>query len=405
MIRLIARLLPRSVGRHTRRSAEAASSAPGGAHMPQWSQSFQATLPDQAAALRMADALAGRGHVLVAVREVDHFQKDPTSWWYGRPSVRPDEQGLWDVFSIATGPMPDSDAEWWEAQEDRAVRQLATSLGGRSAGPGGGSTKQLISGFTREGLVHELDRETVERRRLEAFARSPARAGSRETRKVDEVLADRPGEMVVLHGVDDVDWQALEHAYGPAIDVPRMLRALAANDDRWGDAHAELVGAVFHQGNLYSSSAPAVSALAELAASPRLAPERRLDLLYTLFLAGSASARADAYGHRPDQHAFDVQTAVMGEVDHVMPLWPSLSSAERRVMVLLAALAGRTVPDTDLSDPASRLARAMMRDEQDAEAVLRDLATRNEDLFELADGDAPAHSRLTAALETLLWEP
>jgi hypothetical protein len=33
-----------------------------------------------------------------------------------------------------------------------------------------------------------------------------------------------------LDGLDQVDWAGLEHAYGPATDVPEMLRELA--DDR-----------------------------------------------------------------------------------------------------------------------------------------------------------------------------
>ena len=44
----------------------------------------------------------------------------------------------------------------------------------------------------------------------------------------------------------------------------------------------------------------------------------------------------------------------------------------------------------------------MNRDMQSAEATLRELATRNEDLIELADSPAPLRSRLVAALERLL---
>jgi hypothetical protein len=42
---------------------------------------------------------------------------------------------------------------------------------------------------------------------------------------------------------------------------------------------------------------------------------------------------------------------------------------------------------------------------ESAEATLRELATRNEDLIELAESPAPLRSRLVAALERLLWEP
>ena len=154
-----------------------------------------------------------------------------------------------------------------------------------------------------------------------------------------------------------------------------------------------------------ASSAPALQVLAELANAPGLAPKRRLDLLYTLFLAGSSSAQADAYGYRADDHATEVQTTVIGAVGQLLMLWPSVSRAEQRLLLLLAALAAKPVPESDLNDPASRLAVAMNRDMQSAEATLRELATRNEDLIELADSPAPLRSRLVAALERLLWEP
>ena len=301
--------------------------------------------------------------------------------------------------------MPDDDLEWWQAQEDQTVRRLAVRLGGRAGGSGGGNFDQVVRSFARDGLVHELDMATAASRRLAALAESPARAGEREARAIDDDLPDRSGDAIVLQGISKVDWGALVHAYGPATEVPDLLRGLAANDDRWGDLHNEFVGEVLHQGSTYSASAPALQVLAELANAPGLAPKRRLVLLHTLFLAGSSSAQADAYGYRADDHATEVQTTVIGAVDQLLMLWPSVSRAEQRLLLLLAALAAKPVPESDLNDPASRLALAMNRDMQSAEATLRELATRNEDLIELADGPAPLRSRLVAALERLLWEP
>lgn len=40
---------------------------------------------------------------------------------------------------------------------------------------------------------------------------------------------DRPRKvpsMALLDGLDEVDWGSLHHAYGPATDVPGLLRAL-----------------------------------------------------------------------------------------------------------------------------------------------------------------------------------
>lgn len=34
----------------------------------------------------------------------------------------------------------------------------------------------------------------------------------------------------MLEGLDAVEWGKYEHAYGPAVDVPDQLRALASDD-------------------------------------------------------------------------------------------------------------------------------------------------------------------------------
>lgn len=374
-------------------------------YMPSTSQSFHVTVPTRDAAEELAGALAFRGHRLVAIRVVDHFSKDPSSVWYGKPSMRPDEQGQWDVFSVATGPVPDADENWWRAQEDQAVRRLAERLHGRTGSSGGGGSDLLLRTFTRAGLVHDLDETTAHERRLAALGDSPGRAGAQEERSVDETLPDGPGDAVAVSGIESVNWGELTHAYGPATDVPELIRGLAANDDNWDELHTEFVGSVLHQGSTYSSSAPALQLLAQLAIAPQFAPKRRLSLLYTLFLAGCEAAKAEAYGYRPDAHHAEVRATVTSAAEDLVRLWPSVSRAEQRMLLLLAALSDHSVPEHHLSDPASRLAAAMIRDEREAEAALNDLASRNEDLIELAKSNAPTRSRLTAALETLLWEP
>ncbi|MEU0560652.1 hypothetical protein [Dactylosporangium sp. NPDC006015] len=73
----------------------------------------------------------------------------------------------------------------------------------------------------------------------------------------------------MLDGLDDIDWASLEHAYGPAADVPGHLRALrsGAAGDRRG-ALSGLYGGICHQGTRYEASAPAVPFLLELLADP-----------------------------------------------------------------------------------------------------------------------------------------
>lgn len=72
-----------------------------------------------------------------------------------------------------------------------------------------------------------------------------------------------------LAGLDDVEWDELEHAYGTAEDVPDRLRALATGDeDARRDARYWLSGSIHHQGTIYSATAPAVPFLVRLACDP-----------------------------------------------------------------------------------------------------------------------------------------
>jgi hypothetical protein len=69
-----------------------------------------------------------------------------------------------------------------------------------------------------------------------------------------------------LDRLDEVDWPALQHAYGSAADVPDQLRALAFGTR--GDPLGKLYGNIFHQGKRYEASVHAVPFLAAIAADP-----------------------------------------------------------------------------------------------------------------------------------------
>lgn len=79
---------------------------------------------------------------------------------------------------------------------------------------------------------------------------------------------------LMLETLDDVAWDKLSHAYGPAADVPALLRSLASADaETRSQARYELYGNIFHQGTRYEASAYAVPFLVELALEPSV-PER-----------------------------------------------------------------------------------------------------------------------------------
>src|SRR4051794_15912341 len=71
----------------------------------------------------------------------------------------------------------------------------------------------------------------------------------------------------MLDALDDIDWDSLEHAYGPATDVPGHLRGLLAGAaDERRRALSGLYAGLCHQGTRYEASAVAVPFLLDLLA-------------------------------------------------------------------------------------------------------------------------------------------
>lgn len=96
----------------------------------------------------------------------------------------------------------------------------------------------------------------------------------------------------VLAGLEEIDWAGLRHAYGPAGDVPGLLRALAAGlPAERSHAVQKLYGNIFHQGSRYEATAYAVPFLARLALDRRV-PQR--DVIVHL-LAAQAIGYDEAY--------------------------------------------------------------------------------------------------------------
>lgn len=88
----------------------------------------------------------------------------------------------------------------------------------------------------------------------------------------------------VLSGLDVVPWNKLEHAYGPAIDVPDLIRALASpdkelRDETWYTLHGNL----WHQGTIYEATAFAVPFLVGLLDGETV-PEKYRILIYLALL-------------------------------------------------------------------------------------------------------------------------
>ncbi|RST11608.1 HEAT repeat domain-containing protein [Streptomyces sp. WAC05374] len=72
-------------------------------------------------------------------------------------------------------------------------------------------------------------------------------------------------------GIDEVDWASLGHAYGPADDVPDLLRGLASPDPVEREVALDgMYGAVHHQGDVYDSTLACIPFLLELVAEPEV---------------------------------------------------------------------------------------------------------------------------------------
>ena len=141
---------------------------------------------------------------------------------------------------------------------------------------------------------------------------------------------DPPGLPALGDAIDAVDWAGLQHAHGPATDVPDMLRRLAGGD---GDALAEVAGTLFHQRTVYSATAAAFPLLAAIAAGEALGSEDRATLIHAL-----AAASPDLPGGGEPWHAA-LDEAFRAAFPRLMALFAGGDARLRAALVLLAASA------------------------------------------------------------------
>jgi len=94
----------------------------------------------------------------------------------------------------------------------------------------------------------------------------------------------------MLEQLDQIDWRQLSHAYGPATDVPEMIRGLATiTPENREQVLVEVWSSILHQGSLYTATAAAIPFLIELLNEPSVSEKNHiLDLL-----AGAAESALD----------------------------------------------------------------------------------------------------------------
>ncbi|MEZ4223446.1 MAG: hypothetical protein R3B13_21040 [Polyangiaceae bacterium] len=160
----------------------------------------------------------------------------------------------------------------------------------------------------------------------------------------------------MLEGVDEVDWATLDDAYGPTVEMPNRLRALAAGAEGWETALDELYAGIFHQGSYYPATAPAARYLCELAVEPSV-PTRAEILTLLTELTGAYRSDTeegwDPFTFRSDPAPPDYPEAIatLHEIEaQAARFLPLLSDEDPRVR----QCAGRLVAGLAADPPRQR---------------------------------------------------
>jgi hypothetical protein len=133
----------------------------------------------------------------------------------------------------------------------------------------------------------------------------------------------------MIEGLERVAWAELSHAYGPADDVPDLLRRMAGTDETDViTAQEELRGNVLHQGGVCTATAPTVPFLGALLADPA-----------TVHPGGIAHLLGDMADIRdPDSPVLtDLRAAVTAQVDRLLPLLTAADAYTRQVTAFALA--------------------------------------------------------------------
>ncbi|MGW3043361.1 HEAT repeat domain-containing protein [Kitasatospora sp. NPDC001159] len=195
-----------------------------------------------------------------------------------------------------------------------------------------------------------------------------------------------------LAGLDAHPWASVSHAYGPAEDLPDLLRALAEGGGDAEEAISELYSCILHQGTVYSASVDAVPYLARIAAAAEHGAAEILCLL------GGLAESDDEWEIAPDV----VRAAV---ADQIPVLITMLAHQEVDVRSLAAWTLGRT-RDAEAA-PAALWGRWAAEADPGVRAELLialgrvDLSTAATEARALLGGSTPAPLRLAAIYATL----
>jgi hypothetical protein len=173
----------------------------------------------------------------------------------------------------------------------------------REYGPAGGrETAERIEGLSQSALgaanpIAKLISDVM------AAARDAVPAGTEPDAEALSVRRERilaqpsPLAEELLPDLEATPWPALDHAYGRAIDTPRHLRLLLAEDDRVRDDALDLLGdSLLQEGLVVPALIPALRVVRRLAGDERAPGRARL----VAFLTAAAILAAGVDGLQGD---------------------------------------------------------------------------------------------------------
>src|SRR5262249_40393709 len=120
--------------------------------------------------------------------------------------------------------------------------------------------------------------------------------------------------MDLFAGLDEIDWAGMRHAYGPATEVPVLLRGLVDPDPAMRErALDSMYGGVHHQGDIYPCTIATIPFLLRIAERPDM--PGRPEVVRLLASFGSAEDATELSGHYREANQ---------AVEAAWPLWERL---------------------------------------------------------------------------------
>jgi hypothetical protein len=145
--------------------------------------------------------------------------------------------------------------------------------------------------------------------------------------------------------IDEIDWETLEHAYGPAIDTPAHLRALNSADAKARDAAtSHLMDDVLHGCFPASATAPAARIVTRMLAQDVVAPDTHGSLVE--FLGNIATATG--YAQREGSPFAEFRPALEGVVQESFPVVMRFLDAPDMALRINAASAALSYVELDM---------------------------------------------------------